>query len=974
MKDFPRIAFLLIVMTLSHIPAEVIAQTAVSLGSIDPNSGGIAVPTGFVGLSMDYTSVTNYIIEGTNFSNYFKNITLLTGAPNLRVGGNEVDQLLLSGQSSSTYNYYSNPSTYITIKTNALNTIANFQKSNNINITLGINAAGYNTEGTNVTTANATNQIAFVRAVISAWNASGLSTSNPVIELGNESDIWYDTSGRYYRDSSWTASQDLTNLTDLSSAIHNASGLSGIKLAGPAYSSGPLTTNAFVNSATVTMSNMATSANLSEITLHHYPHSAISSSVTNLTQSQQIQMMLLGAYVGATKTNSEISLYASGAQSGPIYSNVIASASSAGTPLRIGEMNSYANGGLAGVSDSFASALWAADSLASYARAGLSGVNIFSVWGSGYYNVFDPANGTTPSANNPLIAKGNYYGMYFFALAAQDNGTLLTNTSYTNDLYLATQTNHSPTSTNPLSTNGTAASVYYFVDANANLRVMAINRSDYAVGSNYNLSLSLLNQTHFSNSASLLLMADSSTNLADTNAANYQIGGQTFNPTNGLINSSAFQTTSENLSGGQYSFVVPAGEAGILTIMSSDLNVGYSTAANISNITSGTKIFSNTYVGNSVASSNNLLTVANTNTLLTNSGDLVIGISGSSNSLVISNGGFVANQNGWIGSNGTSSNNSVLLTGSGSQWSNIGTLTIGYAGNGTLTVANSATVNASGGFTLASQVGSSGTLNIGRFGTNDAAGTIVTPTITFGSGTGVINFNQANTETLSSMISGQGSIMQSGAGTTILTGSNSGFTGSVIVTGGTLAVNGQNGSASVTVASGGTLAGQGGTLASVTVQSGGFLRPSAVSGTPSILSAGALLLNSGATTTLNVLNGNQAAGSGYDQIKLTGSLTYNGTLSLNVPSGSVPYSDTIFNFETETYSSDFTIVNLTEGVTAVTMTDQNHIWRGMSADGYYTFTETTGILALTTVPEPSNFALLVLGLLGLMILHQPRNS
>jgi hypothetical protein len=67
------------------------------------------------------------------------------------------------------------------------------------------------------------------------------------------------------------------------------------------------------------------------------------------------------------------------------------------------------------------------------------------------------------------------------------------------------------------------------------------------------------------------------------------------------------------------------------------------------NITSGINFYDYTIVGG--ATSDNQLNVLNGGTLLTNSGSLTVGQSGSSNSLVISNEGVVANTSGAIGAN-----------------------------------------------------------------------------------------------------------------------------------------------------------------------------------------------------------------------------------------------------------------------------------------------------------------------------------
>ncbi len=89
--------------------------------------------------------------------------------------------------------------------------------------------------------------------------------------------------------------------------------------------------------------------------------------------------------------------------------------------LRIDEMNSVSCGGVHGVSDTFASALWAVDALFQMARVGVDGVNIH----------------TTPRSINELFSfqqvKGKwqatvhpeYYGLMMFAQAAPAGARLL---------------------------------------------------------------------------------------------------------------------------------------------------------------------------------------------------------------------------------------------------------------------------------------------------------------------------------------------------------------------------------------------------------------------------------------------------------------------------------------------------------------------------------------------------------------------
>jgi len=232
-----------------------------------------------------------------------------------------------------------------------------------------------------------------------------------------------------------------------------------------------------------------------------------------------------------------------------------------------------------------------------------------------------------------------------------------------------------------------------------------------------------------------------------------------------------------------------SGSNSLLT--TSELDVGYDGVGNSLIVTNGGTV--NTayaYIGYINPASNNSVLVTGSNSLFTNSGDLVIGYYGSSNSMVVSEGGTVINgmlaYGGVIGYTTNSSNNSVLVTGSNSLWSNSGTLTIGYSGQGTLTVANGGAI-AAANLVIASNSGSVGTLNFGTTGGTDsvASNSLITPSLTFGSGTGTINFNQANTAMLTSSITGPGTLNQLGSGTTILSGSNS-YTGPTTVSAGTL--------------------------------------------------------------------------------------------------------------------------------------------------------------------------------------------
>ncbi|TMQ32483.1 MAG: hypothetical protein E6K70_18285 [Planctomycetota bacterium] len=128
-------------------------------------------------------------------------------------------------------------------------------------------------------------------------------------------------------------------------------------------------------------------------------------------------------------------------------------------------------------------------------------------------------------------------------------------------------------------------------------------------------------------------------------------------------------------------------------------------------------------------------------------------------------------------------------------------------------------------------------------------------------------------------------LIKAGAGTLVLSGTNT-YTGATTVSAGTLLVNGSQTGSAVTVKSGATLGGSG-TTGAVTVQSGGTLLPGS-SGQTAILATGNLTLSSGSTYSALLSGPNPGAG-GYSQVAVTGTVTLTGsTLSLAVTPAFTP--------------------------------------------------------------------------------------
>jgi len=371
---------------------------------------------------------------------------------------------------------------------------------------------------------------------------------------------------------------------------------------------------------------------------------------------------------------------------------------------------------------------------------------------------------------------------------------------------------------------------------------------------------------------------------------------------------------------------------------------------------------------NAWATSNSIL-VTGSGSSWSNNATIVVGSTSSNNSLVVSDGGQMTAPLS-IGRYAASIANTVLVTGSGSNLSLAAgdTTFIGNSGQGTLTVANGGIASApNGSFIIASQPGSSGILNIGGFGANDTAGPISAGFgLAFGSGSGTINFNQTDTATLSTIISGSGRVNQFGSGTTILTGQNT-FAGTTTVTAGTLLANSGSalGTSTVSVMNNGTLGGNGTIHGAATIASGGALIPGA-DGVGSLDFIGGLTLAAGSMTSFQI-----HSTSDFTSISLTGqSVTYGGSLLFNLIDFSPVAGDQfrVFNMtggalETGTFSS---VV-----VGSSSLLGTGNLWSGSNAGVTYEFDGVTGILSVQTVPEPATSALMAIAALaGVQLLRR----
>jgi autotransporter-associated beta strand protein len=224
---------------------------------------------------------------------------------------------------------------------------------------------------------------------------------------------------------------------------------------------------------------------------------------------------------------------------------------------------------------------------------------------------------------------------------------------------------------------------------------------------------------------------------------------------------------------------------------------------------------------------------------------------------------------------------------------------------------------------------------------------------------------------MTNSISGAGTIQQLGTGTTILSGSNS-CSGMTLVKAGTLLVNNTAGSAlgisTVLVTNTGTFGGNGTIGGPLSVGNGGSLTPG-FNGSGSLALSDGLALQDGSITSLLI-----SSTTNYTSLVIQGgALTYEGTLQLNL----TPYvanaspGDIFSLFSTwggvTINTNDFSNIQVIGA--SFTFTDYSGLWIGTDINDNltYQFSDATGMLTVSSVPEPSTYALFGIGAIGMLM-------
>ena len=343
-----------------------------------------SISAGFVGLSVEYPSVVAYAGSDPRainpvFAQLIRNLAS-NQRPVLRIGGDSTDRtwLPVSRRVRPRGVRYSISSRWLAI-TRAL------ADGTGAQLILGVNL-----EANQPSIA-----VAESRALLSGIGHRSVLA----LEIGNEPN-WYATLP-WYRSSAGRlvfgrpGTYGYRVFTGEFSSLRNH--LPKVALAGPAVGALPWLRNL--------RSFLAAEPTLRVVTLHRYPLNRCFTTPESANYPTLANLLSSSASRGLA---SGITPY-------------VRIAHQRGDTFRIDEMNSVACGGKTGVSDTFASALWALDTLFAVVRSGADGVNIHTFAGAAYGLFTFHLAGRGWSA----FVRPEYYGLLMFAQAAPAGSRLL---------------------------------------------------------------------------------------------------------------------------------------------------------------------------------------------------------------------------------------------------------------------------------------------------------------------------------------------------------------------------------------------------------------------------------------------------------------------------------------------------------------------------------------------------------------------
>jgi hypothetical protein len=316
--------------------------------TVNQSQPGYVVPATFQGLSYE----TGILANGGNFLSANNSVLIQLiknlGPGILRVGGNSSDETFWTGRARTANTGKDS------LSTTDIDNFSAFAKAIGWPVLFGLNLGANNP-------AAAADEAKYVK--------NDLANSLYALQTGNEPDLYYENG---HRTASYTYANYQTEWLTYFSAVRSAVPL--VPFAGPDVASNTTWVSSFATNE---------SSNVILIDGHYYNTGpATSASIT---------------YQTILAPNTKLSTY---------LQSLNTSSSKYHLPYRISECNSVYDGGKAGVSDVFASSLWALDFMWTVAENNGQGVN-FHGGSGGAYSPFVLSNGV-------ITAQPEYYAMLAF--------------------------------------------------------------------------------------------------------------------------------------------------------------------------------------------------------------------------------------------------------------------------------------------------------------------------------------------------------------------------------------------------------------------------------------------------------------------------------------------------------------------------------------------------------------------------------